>query len=270
MIGLVRAEIMKLRNTTMPWMMGVVVAVFTVGSSLIIFHRAAAFAHLGLPGFPGSSTPPAWGTPTGPTELRELVESILEFGGYVLPIVFGALVATGDYRYRTIANAFLITPYRPAVFLAKAITSALGALFLALTSLVVMAAVDMPFLARQGGSVPDLVHQSTHVVPGMLGAFMLLGIVGCGVGTLVRSQAGALVGVLAWFAIGEQVVWENFPWIGRWMFELSTLALANPNGPGVRPGSSLLPWWAGAALLFLYGIALLVLGLLVSTWRDVT
>lgn len=275
MTRLVRAEILKLRTTMVPWVLAVIVVLLTTGVLLILFHQAAVTAYNATHPFlrpgRGFAYAPAWGTPSTPAQLRGLVDPVLGLQGYVLPIVFGTLIATGEYRHKTITDAFLVTPRRWEVVLAKVVVAALGGLLLAVVSLVTVGAVAVPFLAGQGGSVSNLLHQSTHVIPGMLAAFVLLGIVGVGIGMLLRNQVAALVASLVWFIIGEPIILSNFSWIGRWLFEASTFSVVQAGtGRGIAEGLNLLPWWGGAGMLLAYSAAILAAAVVFTVPRDVT
>ena len=269
MIRLIRGELYKARTTMVPWVMAILVAVLAAGGVLLVFHLSAV-RQFG----PGVATP-AWGTPSTPAELRDLVDFPVLSVGFSLPVVLGVLLATTEYRHKTITNAFLVTPKRWQVVTAKAIVAALGGLALAVVSLVVSYAVAAPFLAGQGGSVHDFTHQAAYAASGLLLSYALLGILGVGVGTLLRNQVAALITTLAWFLIAEGILGSIFPSYFRWLVSgvVDAAARVPLGGLGDRNGPTLthiFPTWGGTVALLAYGVGITVIGYLLTTRRDVT
>ena len=59
-------------------------------------------------------------------------------------------------------------------------------------------------------------------------AFVVLavfGLIGVGVGALVRNQITAIVGVLVWMLAVEQLLTSSYPAVGRWMPEGAAVGL---------------------------------------------
>ena len=109
-------------------------------------------------------------------------------------------------------------------------------------------------------------------------AFVLWTLVGIGVGTLVRNQIAAVVGVLAFTQFVEPIVRS----VGAFVDGVSDItaylpgaasdalvgasiysSIGGDTGPGVE-------WWVGGLVLLGYAVLFLLLGWLFSWRRDVT
>jgi ABC-2 type transport system permease protein len=116
---------------------------------------------------------------------------------YVAVFVLGVLGVTTEFRYQTITPTVLATPSRWALITAKMITYALVGAIYALICLVVQLAIALPWLSAKK---IDFAFSSDHVPRALGGVFIvvtLFGIVGLGVGALLRNQIVAVtVGVI--------------------------------------------------------------------------
>ena len=94
------------------------------------------------------------------------------------------------------------------------------------------------------------------------------GVIGVAVGALVRNQIAAVVGVLVWMNVVEQIVINSFPVVGRWMPEGAAYALLRL-GPTINLDGKLLSASAGGLVLVGSTDAEVALAFLVAPRRDV-
>ena len=94
------------------------------------------------------------------------------------------------------------------------------------------------------------------------------GVIGVAVGALVRNQIAAVVGVLVWMNVVEQIVVNSFPAVGRWMPGGATDALLQL-GHTINLDGKLLSASVAGLVLVGYTAAAVALALLVTPRRDV-
>jgi ABC-2 type transport system permease protein len=139
----------------------------------------------------------------------EAKRSALAFGSgvAVVLLVFGAVGATGEFRHRTLAPALLIAPDRIRLLMARIGAYTLAAIVFALVMTVVGLALGVPLLDRRPG--PDLATGDfAKVAGGGLLATALAAAAGVGYGTLVRNQVLAVVSLLVYFFVFENLLHE--------------------------------------------------------------
>jgi ABC-type transport system involved in multi-copper enzyme maturation permease subunit len=263
---LVRAELFKFRTTPGPWVCFAVVILLTglgVTTSFIVGHH-------GVVNFTA---------PTTTAQLRTLMGA-----GYTAAIVMapvlGVLSITTEYRHRILTATLLLHPRRPEVLTAKVLGSAIWGLFMGLVSFAMIAAMGIPLLVAEGGSVSHLLRQVGPVMPGMLAAYILLAIYGLGIGTLVRNQIAGVILALGLSLVLEPIIVAIFSSLAHmdvnFLPTRATQAIAgglSTRGAGGRStgtANALLSWWLGAVVLALWGVGTAVVGYFTTFRRDVT
>jgi ABC-2 type transport system permease protein len=250
MIRLIRTELLKLRTTrTVYWMLLGMLAFATLSVSGIIATAGRVEGTVEL------------GTDEG---LRTVINA--SSVGWVFVLVLGILAVTGEYRYGTITQTFLVTPDRGAVLAAKLIAYALVGLAFAVVAALTTLAIALPWLASKGVEVSLFDPDVTSVLLGVLLATSLYGALGVGVGALIRNQVAAVVIALAWGFVAEGLLISLVPEVGRWLPGGAASALTRRG----TQGGDLLSMWAGGLLLAAYAIALAVFGSRFVVRRDVT
>jgi ABC-2 type transport system permease protein len=184
-IDLVRAELLKVR-TTRGWWAYLIVIVLLVG--------------LAVAGDIGSNA-----------EMRSQQEfqvGLVEAAGFgaVLAMILAITMVTTEFRHGTITPTLLAAPSRERVLASKALAGTLVFLFFGALSLVVVAAIALPWLAITG----DEIHlfgggAATRAAETLLSA-VLWGLMGLAVGSVVHNQVAALVGTLVWIFIVENLI----------------------------------------------------------------
>lgn len=177
-------------------------------------------------------------------------------------LLFGTLVMTGEFRHGTATPTFLVAPKREQVIYAKALAAATGGLMLALAALVLVYAVSIPWLLIGDHEIFLFDGKPVRAALATVSAAAIWGALGVGLGAVVRSQVGAIVGGLVWFLILEGLVgaiWDD----------------AAPYLPGAAIGalagdSADLSSWAGAVVSLAYATVFCVAGILLTARRDIT
>jgi ABC-2 type transport system permease protein len=246
MTRLVRAEFTKLRTTRLVYGLAAAMAAFAV-----LTVAANILDRQGAPPLSADNFPMLVG---GPVTLLSGAALLL-----------GILGMTGEFRHQTVTQAFLVTPDRGRVVAAKLIAYPLAGIALALATLALTAAVAAGWLAAKGITPSLLDVRLGRVLLGAVLAAGLCGLVGVGVGALVRNQVAALVGTLVWVLVVEGLLMSllNAPSLGKWLPSAAAAALTNPGG-------AQLSRLAGTLLLAAYALVLAAAGTRLVVRRDIT
>jgi ABC-2 type transport system permease protein len=196
----------------------------------------------------------------GPAGQRDAVAHI----GLVafFSLLLGILAVAGEYRHRTITDAYLATPRRERVILAKLIVSAgAGTVFglaAAATALIVTA-----IWLRSGLDLSS--WDLWRTVLGGIGWNLAFAAIGVGVGALITNLFAAVAAALAWLVLLEGIVAQLIGDAGRWLpFALGS---ALDGLPTATPGP---PQWQAALALAGYAAGFLIAAVVTTVRRDVT
>jgi hypothetical protein len=205
-----------------------------------------------------ADTPGTWTMPLSTPQGQRTLLAI-GAGGGPLVAVLGAIGLTGEFRHRTATATFLATPHRGRVVV--------GAGY-GLAGIAVTVAIALPWLASKdihwaldGGEVAS-------TLAGVIAAMTILGMVGVGLGALLREQVAAVVGLLVWLFVVERIL-SSFAAMGSWTIYLPGQAQEALSG-SVLTNQQLLHPWQGGLVLAGYGIALALAGSRLAMRRDVT
>jgi ABC-2 type transport system permease protein len=185
-----------------------------------------------------------------------------------LVAVLALIGLTGEFRHRTAAATFLATPRRGRVVLAKLVTYALVGVGYALVCVLVTVAIALPWLAAKGIDVSLTDNGIPATLAGVVAVLAIFGLIGVGLGALVRDQAASVVGLLVYLFVVEQVV-TRIPALGSWTSYLPGAA-ANALTRVSQSDQHLLQPWQGGLVLAGYGLALALAGTMLSMRRDIT
>ena len=249
MIALLRAELLKVRTTRL--VLGLLAA--TVG--VVVLGVVASILTAGQGGTP-------------PLDTGEGVRNVFGNAGVasVLALVMGILVVTGELRHGTITQTFLLTPRRPLVVAAKLAAMVVVGLVFGTVASAVSLAVAVPWLAAKDVSLGAMGGDVATVLLAALLSCALYGLIGVGVGALVRNQVAAVVFALVWEFVLAGIVVALLPAVGRWLPQGAARALSQET----LTDGSLLPPWAGGVVLVAYAVVFSALGARLLVHRDVT
>jgi hypothetical protein len=266
-----RSETTKQFSTAMWWILAIVLVAYIAFTAVVLGFVFAASATGNLPG----------DGPQIPAEgLAGILYSTATAVGYVFPLLIGTLMVTAEFRHQTLTPTFLATPRRGLVLWAKlAVGAGLGILY-GIVGVVSAVGPSVGFLAGFGLDT-ELASSDTWAMFGrMILAYVLWVLVGIGVGSLVRNQVGAIVGVLVFTQFIEPVAraaagfFEQLGHVTKFLPGAASDALVGasiftfgmPTETAVEP----LEWWAGGLVLLGYAALFLALGYAFSWRRDVS
>lgn len=206
MIKLLTSELRKLIYLRANWLLllwsGLFAGLGTVAPILILNSEDRP----GAMGFSGTNTP-------------EGINGVFAnaASGYLFALIIGILIMTNEYRHGTAVGTFLVTPKRSTVLLAKLIAASIAGLTVQLFSFVF--ALSSGFIAlnffEPHAPVPgELLFK---VFRASLISGLVLGIVGVGLGALVKNQIAAVTGAVIWTLIVEGLVVAFVDSIGKYL-----------------------------------------------------
>jgi hypothetical protein len=182
---------------------------------------------------------------------------------WLFMLALGVLGMAGEHRHHTASVTFLAEPRRSRVFVAKIAAYGLIGLFLGLVTEIDASGLASLWIVAKGVHfVPT--EQVWQVLEGALIATMLYGILGVGIGGLLRSQVAALGAVLGWTLVVEPLLGDLWPGSAKYLPNGAASALRRVPGPdwlSMRTGGLL---FAGYVTLFV------LLGLQSLLRRDIT
>lgn len=266
------SEYRKVTATKMWWILALVLAAY---SALM----AAVFAWI----FGIAMEEVTGGSPVDPAHAAAMVYATPATFGYVIPLLLGTILATGELRHRTLGLAFIAEPKRGIVLTAKTLVLLLFGAIVALLGTAAALAAGAALLSQGGG--PGLDDTSVWaVIARVIVALAVWAVIGFGLGLLVRNQAISIVIALVFTQFLEPMLrtaamfWEPGASIGRFlpgaatdafvgasvMSDMASLDASVPSGQ-VEP----LGIWGGLAVLVAYAVVAVVLGWVLRWRRDV-
>ncbi len=244
MIAQIKAELLKVRSTrtTVGLLLGMIALILLFELLTGLLSNAGALST---------------------TEDQRQLLSLASLAG-VFSALAGVLLVTSEYRYGTIRPTILFTPYRSRVLIAKAIAGALAGIAFGIVGEALGWAIGYAILSGRGITFALNGGDATQLALGALAGIALWGMIGAGLGAIVRNQVGAVIALLAWGFVVAPLLFGLVPSLGRFMPSyaqdgLIGLTTRHLLAPAV--GGMVLVGWA--ALLAAVGVAL-------TARRDVT
>ena len=249
MIRLVRAEFGKL--TTTRWMWWLLVGYLAyAGFNMVLLILLAG----------QQGVPPL----TDPDELRTVLASTIS--AVVFPLVVGVVLLTTEYRNRTIATSFLVTPRRGRVVTAKVVVGFVVGLLFGVVGVAFTLAVTAPLLAYKDVSV-HWAGDPLDILGGCVVVATLYTVLGVGLGALIRNQVAAVLVAVLGSLLVDSLVAQFLPEVGRYW----PAGAAGSLTQGIPSrGVDFLPPWGGALVLIGWAVTLAVVGTFTTVRRDVT
>jgi ABC-2 type transport system permease protein len=247
--NLLRAELLKVRTTRL------VFGLLTATVGMVALGAVGSILTAGDEGTP-------------PLETPEGVRNVFGNAGVasILLLVLGIIVVTGELRHGTITQTFLVTPGRPRVVVAKLAAMVVVGLAFGAVASAVNLAVALPWLAAEDVSLGGVAGDAATVLLAAVASIVLFGLIGVGVGALVRNQVAAIVIALVWQFLLEGLLVALLPAVGKWLPQGAARGMTRETlGDG-----SLLPPWAGGLVLAAYAAAFAAAGARLLVRRDVT
>lgn len=240
MTGLLQSELLKLRTTR-------TAVVLALG--LLAITAAGTVGVLLL-------------SDESPLDLQDGLPSAAAFAT-LFALLFGILVMTGEFRHGTATPTFLASPRRERVLVAKVLAATLGGLALALAASALVYLVAIPWLVVQGDAIRLFGSEPLGTVAAIVAGAAIWGALGVGLGAIVRSQVGAMIGGLVWLLIVESIVGGLLPGAAPYLPGRALGAIFDDPGEGLSV-------WGGVAVSLGYAAAFCVAGTLLTARRDIT
>lgn len=178
--------------------------------------------------------------------------------------LIGVMAITSEFRHGTIRPTFVVAPRRTRVLTAKVIASLLMGLLFGLAAIGLSFGVGYTILAVR--DIP-LELGTGHVAwlllgtPAMTAAWAALGV---GFGAIVRNQVFAVIGLIVWAMVVDNLLRGLVPSIGGYTPVGASAALV------ADPTDYVLAAAAGGVLLLGYVVAAVAGGAFLVARRDVT
>ena len=178
--------------------------------------------------------------------------------------LIGVMAITGEFRHGTIRPTFVVTPHRSRVIGAKVLASLLMGMLFGLTAIGLSLGIGYAILVGRG--IPFALSTSNVLwlvlgTPVLTAAWAALGV---GFGAVVRNQVFAVIGLIVWVMVIDNLLRGLVPRIGGYtLMGASSAIIADPS-------DYVLSAAAGGLLLLAYVAALVTAGALLVSRRDVT
>ncbi len=184
--------------------------------------------------------------------------------GALFAALIGVMAITSEFRHGTIRSTFVVTPDRSRVIAAKVIASLLMGIVFGLVAIGLSFGVGYAILAGRG---IDLALDTSHVlllVSGTLLMTALWAALGVGLGAVIKNQVFAVLGLVMWAFVIDNLLRELVPDIGRF----TPVGASDSLTAGFA--DYLLTPAAGGLLLIAYAVAFVAVGAVLVARRDVT
>jgi ABC-2 type transport system permease protein len=249
-INLIRAEFLKLRTTQVWfWLLLASVAV----SSLIVI---AAFA--------------SHNSIRTTQDVADVFSSAATSD--IAVFILGILGVTTEFRYQTITPTVLATPSRWAIVSAKMITYGLvGAAYSAIC-VAVQIAIAVPWISAKGLHISLTDGNIPHSLIGVFVVVALYGVIGLGVGALLKNQIVAVSVGLLFLLVLENIVLAIPKVKNAYPFTPAgaSSAIVTTSSTADFNGVTLLSTAGGVIALVLWAVIPAVLGASITMNRDIT
>jgi ABC-type transport system involved in multi-copper enzyme maturation permease subunit len=198
--------------------------------------------------------------------------------GLLLAAVLGVTVSSGEFRHETATATYLAVPRRNRVLAAKSMAAACAGAVFGFAGWLIATGVGLGFVASNGYPEPIGVATMARYAVGHLLAGALLAAIGTALGSLVRSQLAAVIGVFVWAIVIESIVGDLFNAIQPYLPYTAATALAGSTlggaafGPanGAGSSSSPLPFAAAVALLAAVCVVIAAVAARTTVGRDIS
>jgi len=124
----------------------------------------------------------------------------------VIMLILGILMTAGEYQHRTVTQTFLTTPVRGRVMGAKLAALALVGVPVAAAVMGAAFLAALPRLLTAADTIDVFNAEVAQTVAGNVLAAVLLGVLGAGLGALLRNQLATVILVVGWSLVGEGIL----------------------------------------------------------------
>jgi ABC-2 type transport system permease protein len=145
--------------------------------------------------------------------------SLLGNGGLagVFSALAGIMLVTSEYRYGTVRPTFLVCPLRGRVLWAKVAAGTIAGLVFGIIGETLSTAIGLTILKARDVPISMSGSNFALLIIGTIGGVALFGAFGVGLGAIVKNQVGAVIALLAWGFVAENLLFQSVPSIGRFL-----------------------------------------------------
>jgi ABC-2 type transport system permease protein len=264
MTTLIRMELLKLRSTRQSYGLLLAAAGLTLGFSLLEATRAGTSAV----------------APVAPLYTAAGFNAVITGGtlALLLAAVLGVTFSSGEFRHGTATATYLAVPRRARVLGAKSVAAACAGAIFGFAGWLIATGVGLGFVASDGYAEPIGAATMARYAAGHVLAGALLAAIGVGLGSLIRSQLAAVMGVLVWAVVIESVVGNLYNAVQPYLPYTAATTLAGSAlggaafGPahGAVSSSSPLPFAATVALLAGVCVVIAAIAARTTVGRDIS
>lgn len=191
-------------------------------------------------------------------------------------VVFGLVCASAEYRHRTITTSYLTAPGRPQLLVAKVVVAAvMGAVYAVVAAVLGLLGMLFGGATVTGSDLGTVVEVSAAAIL----VLALWAVLGVGLGTLINNQLAAIVSVLVYLLLVEQIIsgLAALSELGRIDDYLpggaASAVLTGLSGEGLFGGAfsgMTLPWWVALLIFLGYAVVAVLAGAAGAQRRDIT
>jgi len=282
---LVRAEILKIRTTNTWWLFLIGMVVVTL---LALVQNAAGFyfqmhpdaqnLKQGTQAYADAMAQSAYlHSHAGAQQINSGFLTSGQYFGVLFAMLLAALVVTNEYFHQTASATFMTSPHRSAVILAKvAAAASFSVLFWLLATVIDLIAAPI-WMNSQHIEVLLTDHVVLRSVGLNLLGFFMWAAFGIGLGTLIRSQIGAVVTGAVSYLIGYigvtiifQLLYSAFhhSWVLASAVFFPMVAAQVMVNPGrLYPHAA--PQWVGLLVMIGWAVVMGGVGIALTRKRDI-
>jgi len=178
--------------------------------------------------------------------------------------LIGVMAITSEFRHGSIRSTFVVTPHRTRVVAAKVLASLLMGVLFGLAAIGLSFGVGYAILAARDIPLALSTRDVLWIVlgtPVMTASWAALGV---GFGAVIRNQVFAVIGLIVWTMVIDNLLIGLVPTIGGYTLMGVSGAITS------YPADYVLSAAAGGLLLLGYVVTFVAAGALLVARRDVT
>jgi ABC-type transport system involved in multi-copper enzyme maturation permease subunit len=190
---------------------------------------------------------------------------LLSFGSIagVFAALAGIMLFTSEYRFGTIRPSVLFNPNRNSLFVSKITAGALSGLVFGVIGEGLVFSIGLIILKARSIPITMTSANMTELIVGAIIGTALWGAIGVAVGAIVPNQVGAVISLLAWGFVAENLLFGFLPKIGRFLPVHASDSMMGPVQTHLLPGN------VGTVVVVAWTVVLASAGIVMLKRRDV-